>query len=754
MSESIDYFEDKFSRIDINKSPIRKKKAYPQHLYPQGIRQDGEAARRPPSEQSPLRYTPNGPSTPVRLTSVTTKSHSAINKPVEKRLLSYPMSEKASLKQDYQFSFMRETSSSLQKKHNPFNVPSTKPTLPTISSTKKRLDYSRQLSHSIRSTRLASSTLPKSTPSDITNLPYISPEKNYSPSKSYRHNSSTTHAKQDSINTVAKPINSSSSSSNQALAFESAKTALQFHSPTKFRNISQPLPVTHSSVHSNTENVFNRLYPLPKTSLENRMIQLKRSHQKIIQQSERYEKNDKDANTLESRSKHQKQLPVDKISTVSELFELLSKDPNFPISEVDSACRLPLQQIPTSSLNVYERGEIIRKKEVYYIPRISSRTPNIKNYKSNFGFDDKSGNYIIIPNDHINYRYEVLDILGNGSFGNVIKCKDHKFASKLVAVKIIKNDLNWSLQSVNEIKMLKLLNETENPAILNYHDHFNFRSHMCIVTELLSLNLYSLLELINFKGLSLPLVLNIGSQIIGGLRYIHKLNIIHCDIKPENIMVKLKDNANFQIKIIDFGSSCFRNEISFTYIQSRFYRAPEVILGANFTEKIDIWSLGCVLVELFTGLPIFPGKNEIEQMGYIIELYGIPKSATILKMRRNLLKTAQKKCLDVEDSSPINEKVIKKTLLYKLFDINGKINMTLLNYYHSNKATQNSTHNNTKKTFKINSKIPEVYLGLNKLDGNSKINSLFLDLLRVVFAWDPQERASVDQMADHEFFRN
>lgn len=762
MSEGIEYFEDKFAQIDINKSPIRKKKAYPLHLYPHSFRQDGEAGlRKSPSGQNPLHVTSNGPSTPIRLSSVTTKSHSTIKKPVEKRLLSYPMSEKSCLKKDYQFSFMRDTSSSLQKKHNPFNVSSAKPTLPLVSTTKKRLEYSRQLSHSIRSRRLASSTLPKSTPSDITNLPYISPEKNYSPSKSYRNKSPITHTSNKPINTTTKPINTSKySSSNQPLGFQSAKPTLTFQSPTKYRNLSQPLPDTYPNMHTKTGNVFSRLYPNPKQSLENRMVQLKRNHQKILQQSERYEKNDKsDMNTIENEANHQRQQPVhDKISSISELYKILTKDPNLFIPPSDLISVPPLQQISTSSLNIYERGEIIRKKEIYFIPTIPTRSVNIKNYNNNFGFDDNAGNYIIVPNDHINYRYEVVDTLGNGSFGNVIRCKDHKYPNNYVAVKIIKNDLNWSLQSVNEIKMLKLLNEKEqNPAILKYHDHFNFRSHMCIVTELLSLNLYSLLELIEFKGFSLPIIQNIGSQIIEGLRYIHKLNIIHCDIKPENIMVKLNSpTSGFQIKIIDFGSSCFKNEISFTYIQSRFYRAPEVILGSSYNENIDIWSLGCVLVELFMGVPIFPGKNEIEQIGYIIQLYGTPKSSTILKMRANLLKMAQKKTLDVEESFPINEKVIKKTLLYKLFDINGKINMTLLNYYNGSKATKNSSsHIPSKKTFKINSKIPEVHLGLNRLDGvDGRLNALFLDLLRGVFAWDPQERVSVDQMAEHEFFRN
>ncbi len=80
------------------------------------------------------------------------------------------------------------------------------------------------------------------------------------------------------------------------------------------------------------------------------------------------------------------------------------------------------------------------------------------------------------------------------------------------------------------------------------------------------------------------------------LEYIHSLNLIHCDIKPENIMIKSYSNSLF--KLIDFGSSCYIHDHLSPYVQSRFYRAPEVILGCKYDYKIDLWSLGCVLAEV------------------------------------------------------------------------------------------------------------------------------------------------------------
>jgi dual specificity tyrosine-phosphorylation-regulated kinase 2/3/4 len=93
-------------------------------------------------------------------------------------------------------------------------------------------------------------------------------------------------------------------------------------------------------------------------------------------------------------------------------------------------------------------------------------------------------------------------------------------------------------------------------------------------------------------------------------------------LKPENILLKSPDKSG--IKLIDFGSSCFQTERIYTYIQSRFYRAPEIILGIPYTMGIDMWSFGCILAELYTGFPLFPGENEQEQLALIMEVRGVP----------------------------------------------------------------------------------------------------------------------------------
>ena len=103
----------------------------------------------------------------------------------------------------------------------------------------------------------------------------------------------------------------------------------------------------------------------------------------------------------------------------------------------------------------------------------------------------------------------------------------------------------------------------------------------------------------------MDMIRRIAIQVLQGLLFLKRQNIIHCDLKPENILLKQENKSG--IKIIDLGSGCFEKDQIYTYIQSRFYRAPEIIIGMPYTSAIDIWSMGCILCELFLGFPIFPG---------------------------------------------------------------------------------------------------------------------------------------------------
>jgi dual specificity tyrosine-phosphorylation-regulated kinase 2/3/4 len=168
--------------------------------------------------------------------------------------------------------------------------------------------------------------------------------------------------------------------------------------------------------------------------------------------------------------------------------------------------------------------------------------------------------------------------------------------------------------------------------VITFVQSFYFRGHLCISTELLDMNLYEFIKSNAFRGFSLKMVRRFTKQLLGSLLLLKQHRVIHCDLKPENIL--LAHPLHSEIKVIDFGSSCFENEKVYTYIQSRFYRSPEVILGMTYGMPIDMWSVGCILAELFTGVPIFPGENENEQLACIMEVFGPPEKHLIEKSSR------------------------------------------------------------------------------------------------------------------------
>lgn len=155
-------------------------------------------------------------------------------------------------------------------------------------------------------------------------------------------------------------------------------------------------------------------------------------------------------------------------------------------------------------------------------------------------------------------------------------------------------------------------------------DHFKFRNHLCLVFELLSYNLYDLLRNTHFHGVSLNLIRKFAHQILTAMLFMAtpEIDVVHCDLKPENIL--LRNSKRSAIKIIDFGSSCHSNERMYKYIQSRFYRAPEILLELDYSYPIDMWSLGCILVEMHVGEPLFSGQNEFDQMVKICDMFGQP----------------------------------------------------------------------------------------------------------------------------------
>ncbi|CUG84967.1 serine-threonine protein kinase, putative [Bodo saltans] len=270
------------------------------------------------------------------------------------------------------------------------------------------------------------------------------------------------------------------------------------------------------------------------------------------------------------------------------------------------------------SVNVMTLYKGINKRYCEY-RRQNSAAP-----RYNGGYDDREGHYVVMYGEEVLDRYTVQEVLGKGSFGTVVRAFDSKYQEP-VAMKISRSGNYFYEQGKLEVDIvLKLNNKSQlNDLVVKIRKVFIWKNHIVLVFELLSFNLYQLIKCTKFNGVSLDLTRKFAYQLLQVLRQLeqHKPPIIHCDLKPENVL--LRDQHRSGIRVIDFGSACYYSAVPrHKYIQSRFYRSPEVILELPYNTAIDRWSLGCMLVELHVGTALFPGKTEIDQLVNFTQLLG------------------------------------------------------------------------------------------------------------------------------------
>lgn len=283
------------------------------------------------------------------------------------------------------------------------------------------------------------------------------------------------------------------------------------------------------------------------------------------------------------------------------------------------------------------------------------------------GFEE-SKEFQIVINSVIAARYQVVEFLGSAAFSKAIQCLD-LVTNQMVCLKIIENNKDYVDQSIDEIKLLLYVDcngDVNKKNLLKMFDYFYHKEHLFIVTELLKDNLYEYSKYNREHEEKLYFTVGrlqkIAYQVLIGLEYLESLKLIHCDLKPENILIK--SFSNCEVKIIDLGSTCFITDHLGSYVQSRSYRAPEVILGCPYDYRVDIWSLGCIMAELYTGNVIFQNDSVQGLLARVIAICG-PIPDEVLKSGRHTSKFFTKEKLifqeisEEQDSQHLTEEVLE-----------------------------------------------------------------------------------------------
>uniref|UniRef100_A0A3P9M288 Protein kinase domain-containing protein n=1 Tax=Oryzias latipes TaxID=8090 RepID=A0A3P9M288_ORYLA len=220
--------------------------------------------------------------------------------------------------------------------------------------------------------------------------------------------------------------------------------------------------------------------------------------------------------------------------------------------------------------------------------------------------------------------YFVERFLGEGTFGKVAKCTNLS-TNKEVAIKIIKNGFNKTAE--DEIKALTEISKLDahKYSLVKYVEWFHYNSHVCIVFEMLDQSLFDFMK----DRSSLPLFLHeiraIAWQLLISLKGLKSINLVHCDIKLDNIMLVNQVSEPFRVKLIDFGLASKTTDIQTgTRLQNICFRAPEVILGLPLDERLDMWTVGYVLALLYTGFYILPRDSEFNIIRAMVEMQGMP----------------------------------------------------------------------------------------------------------------------------------
>ncbi|KAJ0004680.1 hypothetical protein NQD34_010894, partial [Periophthalmus magnuspinnatus] len=216
-------------------------------------------------------------------------------------------------------------------------------------------------------------------------------------------------------------------------------------------------------------------------------------------------------------------------------------------------------------------------------------------------------------------NYTILQFLGEGAYGKVFKCFNST-TKEVVAVKAFEDDYKIQVE-LDNIQHLSNIDPDE-VNIIKYIEHFTFEKYHCIVYEILDC---SLLDLNRPGTLSPSEIRPVAQQLLVAFKALKEAQIVHGDLKPDNIMLVNHQEQPFKVKLIDFGCGGFISDLEQGMnMMCDGYRAPEVTLDAPLSKALEMWSLGCCLGEDFLGCQLFSDVSSYDHLRTIIHLLGQP----------------------------------------------------------------------------------------------------------------------------------
>ncbi|KAF2111698.1 kinase-like domain-containing protein [Lophiotrema nucula] len=347
---------------------------------------------------------------------------------------------------------------------------------------------------------------------------------------------------------------------------------------------------------------------------------------------------------------------------------------------------------------------------------------------------DKDDYYKLIPNELVGpaHRYKILKFLGKGMFANVARATDTTSDSKgYVAIKITRKNDMMKKSAQREMKFLRELNDTDpqdKRHIIRVFDSFDHKGHFCILFEHMDRNLRDLLkDVTKGHGLTFSAVKTYARQIFSGLYHLEANHIIHFDLKPDNILVS-EDLKT--IKLCDLGTAeDTRDNYDLSeYVVSRFYRAPEIVLGMPFTHAIDMWAIGCTLYELWTGKILFTGSSNNQMVRAFMECLGWPSE--------KLLKKGERSGLHFEQGPPL------------------KFLSLEMDPFNNNKLTVRPLEKHRMALRDLKTRVGAGAHGLiADAPKPAELNDL-ADLLAACLNWNYEKRIKPREAINHKFFNN